>query len=147
MLRFLRVFFGFLFLATLGSLIMVVALAAAQNGGGLPLDAGQRIAATASDQGASRNINERVMISEDLTFSWPIVVMLCVSAAGYAGVVASVRLHHASRDLHPSKEQLNLEYARLGECGLRHLEVNRRLVSIEDAVKGADSKLDELLKR
>lgn len=138
MLRFLRAFFGFVFLATLLSLLVAMAICFAQSG---PV---KIMSASVSDRGPAI---ENVIISEKLTFSWPVMVLLCISAAGYAGVVASVRLHHANRDLHPSKEQLNLEYARLGECSIRHLEVNRRLESIEDAIKGADSKLDELLKR
>jgi hypothetical protein len=81
-----------------------------------------------------------VTISEDLTFSWPIVVMLCVSAAAYAGVVASVRQHHASAELHLTMPALENEFPRRTECLLKHGEVERRLA-------GIDTKLDQLIAR
>jgi 1-aminocyclopropane-1-carboxylate deaminase/D-cysteine desulfhydrase-like pyridoxal-dependent ACC family enzyme len=137
MTRFLGPFFGFLFFVTVLALLMSVAIATAQSGGRVP---SARTATLVAASGGTETVNEHMTVSEDLTFSWPIVVMLCVSAAGYAGVVASVRQHHANNDAHLTIPVLDTHYMTQRVCELQHGETDRRLKSIE-------SKLDVLLER
>lgn len=43
---------------------------------------------------------EHVTISEDISFSWTIVVMIVIAATGYAVAAYSVKVHHGDTNVH-----------------------------------------------
>jgi hypothetical protein len=78
---------------------------------------------------------QRILISEDLTFSWPIVVLIVVSAVGYGGVVWSVRQHHQDKGIHLSVMDIAAEFRRKSECTLQHVALAETLKDIKDALR------------
>ena len=91
---------------------------------------------------ATTTTQEHLIISEDIMFSWPIVIMIVTSAVGYAGVVYSVNQHHKDARIHLDCATLLTMFRPKGECEIIHQslatgqqEIKEALVEIRQAQK------------
>lgn len=90
------------------SLTVTVAVCAAQNPGSPP-----------------------VVITEQVAFSWPIVAMIAVSAAGYAGTIASIRQHIGDKSIHLTDEHIEKRHPLRLECDPKHKALEEKIEDLE----------------
>jgi len=78
--------------------------------------------------------SQRLVVTEEIAFSWPIVCLIVVSALGYGGVVLSVKQHHASQDIHLTLEKIGARHRTREECVLEHGAIGERLKLMQDTL-------------
>lgn len=71
------------------------------------------VCASTGNQAAAR-------ISEEATFTWPIVAMIVIAAGGYAATITTMRLHMKDSVIHRTNEDNDERYRRKDECNLIH---------------------------
>lgn len=72
-----------------------------------------------------------IVVSKELTFSWEVVVMIVVSASGYAATVYSIRDHIRRGDIHLTREEIAEEHPRRLECKLIHQRVDEEIARLD----------------
>lgn len=68
-----------------------------------------------------------VAITEQVTFSWQIVIMIAVSAAGYAGTIASIRQHIGDKSIHLREADIEARHPLRRECDPKHAILDREI--------------------
>lgn len=69
---------------------------------------------------ASTGNEAAARISEEATFTWPIVAMIVIAAGGYAATITTMRLHMKDCAIHRTNEDNDERYRRKEECELIH---------------------------
>ena len=79
--------------------------------------------------------NERIVITPEVAFAWPILVFIVAASAVWAKMNASINEHHNRKDIHLTREAIASEFPRRSECLLKHDANGKALERIEADVK------------
>lgn len=124
---FARAFFGACFILSVVALLCSVGMVLAQPAG--TNSSRQPIVVNANGE------TEHVVISENITFSWPVVVVIVVSASGYAGMVYSVNQHHKDGKIHLDFPTITSKLPTREECALKHTALENDVAEIKEGMK------------
>jgi len=76
-----------------------------------------------------------VVIDETIMFSWPVMLLAVVSAAGYVTMVVANNNHRNDSHIHLTEEQMDARHPSREVCDLKHSELLKRLDNVDGMLR------------
>jgi len=103
--------------------------------------------ATAAVAQMSRGQPPSVVIDQTTAFSWPIMVLAVISAAGYVTMVVTNSNHRNDKSIHLTAQQVEQKHPTREVCDEKHNEITRRFDEGVERFDRLEAKLDKLLEK
>ena len=103
--------------------------------------------ATVATAQASKGQPPSVVIDQTTAFSWPIMVLAVISAAGYVTMVVTNANHRNDKSIHLTEEKITEKHPTREVCDGKHNEITRRFDEGVERFDRLEAKLDKLLEK